>query len=73
MKPLPTPSTPLVTELMLLPDGTVLADNLTPTMADALRRIQLHPDTRTQRSWTGTRKGATIVPLALAGMTEGIP
>jgi hypothetical protein len=47
-----TETTPLVTKLLVLSDGSVLANNLTPAMAAALARIDLHPSATTQRSLT---------------------
>lgn len=54
-----TPSPPLVTELLLLSDGSVLADHLTPAMAAVLKAIGLVPDTRTQCDLVGALTSAT--------------
>jgi hypothetical protein len=48
MKPHNATAGSLVTELLLLPDGSVLADRLTPTMLQLLLQMHLRTDVRTQ-------------------------
>lgn len=46
----------LESDLLLLPDGTVLANRLTPSMAALLARIDLYPDPGYQSHLTGKRE-----------------
>ena len=48
MTPLHSPTSALLSELLLLPDGSVLADKLTPAMAALLTSIGLNPHAATQ-------------------------
>jgi len=53
MTPPPSPESTLLSELLVLPDGSVLADKLTPTMAALLTKIGLSPHPSTQARLTG--------------------
>ncbi len=69
-------ATHLVTDLLLLPDGTVLADRLTPIMAALLESTHLHPDTHTQCSLSGNRasgRGSLKPPGRAAPGADGAP
>jgi hypothetical protein len=48
MNPTPPQTDELVTQLLLLPDGSVLADNLTPVMASLLMHLGLQPHPASQ-------------------------
>jgi hypothetical protein len=61
MKPSPTTSEGLVTHLLVLPDGSVLAENLTPSMAAVLEKINVRTDPGTQASLRGDQVRKTIV------------
>ena len=73
MKPTRSKSTPLVSELLVLRDGSVLAYKLTPAMAAALEGIHLVPDTRTQRRLIAGRVDKTVVDCSRERETEGPP
>jgi len=57
--PSPTAPTQLVTQLLIMPGGIVLADNLTREMASCLQEMGLHPDPATQCVLT-TESGGTL-------------
>lgn len=71
-KDAPTPDG-LVTRLLLLPDGSVLAENLTPSMAAALRKVSIHADPHTQASLRGDRARKAIVSRAGTDDTPRTP
>jgi hypothetical protein len=71
-KDTPTPDA-LVTRLLLLPDGTVLAENLTPSMAAALKQMCVHAEPETQASLRTTRVRKTVVSQAHTGETSRTP
>ena len=59
MNPAAPQTDALVTQLLLLPDGSVLADNLTPAMASLLMRLGLRPHPASQRSLRRSVDGAS--------------
>ena len=62
MKKKRTISGTLETDLLLLPDGTVLANQLTPSMAAVLARVELHEDPGTQSCLTCKRQPRILGP-----------
>jgi len=72
MIPPPSPTSALLSELLLLPDGSVLADKLTPAMAALLTSIGLKPHAATQAQ-LGSHKPAVVKPgdrLEATGFVE---
>ena len=63
----------LVTHFLVLPDGSVLAENLTPAMAAVLRQLDLRTDLNAQSSLRVHATGKTVVPQARAGDTQRTP
>jgi len=61
MKPARPTSESLLTSLLLMSDGSVLADNLTPAMAAVLHELGLRADPATQSSRSRDPAGKTVV------------
>ena len=64
--PSPTPAADLCSELLILPDGTILVHNLTPVVAAVL--AELNPDDHAMKQRAAPRPGesvsASVLPLS---------
>lgn len=60
----------LTTELLVLPDGTVLTNSLTPAMAELLKRLNLRVSDQTQGRFRSALRSETEAQGGPAGFDQ---